>query len=275
MKKNAMTKKIILALTLLAASTVVSANLVPGIGAQAIASDNFAVTGSSCVTDFLIPMASCSYGGASASATVSNGTTANLGDITVQATGNNTGISGVMAGGIIQDTLSFQGNIPANGRGKIEMTATGTLSGSAYASEDLWVGGFNVSGLLTPGNMIQGAVVTGNIQNTCYDPGISSSGSPYGITLCVFSDGHNLGISWDFPLSSVASTGLEFRALLECIAAGAGQTCNYQDPFTITLPAGVTFTSAANQLAPVPVPTAAWLFGSGLLGLIGVARRKQ
>jgi hypothetical protein len=26
---------------------------------------------------------------------------------------------------------------------------------------------------------------------------------------------------------------------------------------------------------PVPVPAAAWLFGSGLLGLIGVARRKQ
>lgn len=26
--------------------------------------------------------------------------------------------------------------------------------------------------------------------------------------------------------------------------------------------------------APVPVPAAAWLLGSGLLGLIGVARRK-
>ncbi len=27
--------------------------------------------------------------------------------------------------------------------------------------------------------------------------------------------------------------------------------------------------------APVPVPAAAWLFGSGLLGLVGVARRKK
>ncbi len=27
--------------------------------------------------------------------------------------------------------------------------------------------------------------------------------------------------------------------------------------------------------SPVPVPAAAWLFGSGLLGLIGIARRKQ
>jgi hypothetical protein len=30
-----------------------------------------------------------------------------------------------------------------------------------------------------------------------------------------------------------------------------------------------------NTAAPVPVPAAAWLFGSGLLGLVGVARRKK
>jgi len=29
------------------------------------------------------------------------------------------------------------------------------------------------------------------------------------------------------------------------------------------------------NLAPVPVPAAAWLFGSGLLGLVGIARRKK
>lgn len=31
----------------------------------------------------------------------------------------------------------------------------------------------------------------------------------------------------------------------------------------------------ALQLAAVPIPAAIWLFGSGLLGLIGIARRKQ
>ena len=42
------------------------------------------------------------------------------------------------------------------------------------------------------------------------------------------------------------------------------------------LPQGVYLTSAQGGTfgAPVPVPAAAWLFGSGLLGLIGVARRK-
>lgn len=33
--------------------------------------------------------------------------------------------------------------------------------------------------------------------------------------------------------------------------------------------------TAANFSATVPVPAAAWLFGSGLLGLIGIARRRQ
>jgi PEP-CTERM motif len=28
-------------------------------------------------------------------------------------------------------------------------------------------------------------------------------------------------------------------------------------------------------LTPVPVPAAVWLFGSGLLGLIGIARKKK
>ncbi len=31
----------------------------------------------------------------------------------------------------------------------------------------------------------------------------------------------------------------------------------------------------AQYVAPVPIPAAAWLFGSGLLGLVGIARRKK
>ncbi len=40
------------------------------------------------------------------------------------------------------------------------------------------------------------------------------------------------------------------------------------------LNAGFNATMTATPLAAVPVPTAAWLFGSGLLGLMGIARRK-
>jgi hypothetical protein len=36
----------------------------------------------------------------------------------------------------------------------------------------------------------------------------------------------------------------------------------------------LAFSANVTNASPVPVPAAAWLFGSGLLGLIGVARRK-
>ncbi|MGB5398540.1 MAG: hypothetical protein WBN96_15445 [Gammaproteobacteria bacterium] len=45
---------------------------------------------------------------------------------------------------------------------------------------------------------------------------------------------------------------------------------------SIQTPGGVTWTSASGVfLSAVPVPAAIWLFGSGLLGLIGVARRNK
>ena len=37
----------------------------------------------------------------------------------------------------------------------------------------------------------------------------------------------------------------------------------------------VTYTIQVESLAAVPVPAAVWLFGSGLLGLVGMARRKK
>jgi hypothetical protein len=89
-------------------------------------------------------------------------------------------------------------------------------------------------------------------------------------------------VSLDLPLSYLDPTylGLNISLGISCGAnlsrAGGSGTCDFTDPLTITLPEGVTFTSASGQfLTSVPVPAAAWLFGSGLLGLIGVARRKK
>jgi hypothetical protein len=59
----------------------------------------------------------------------------------------------------------------------------------------------------------------------------------------------------------------------------------YGDPFTLDysahVPYGESFSGQPYKLhmvgavEPVPLPAAAWLFGSGLLGLLGIARRKK
>lgn len=48
------------------------------------------------------------------------------------------------------------------------------------------------------------------------------------------------------------------------------------DPFDLGGVSSVkAFTALADGFAVVPVPAAAWLFGSGLIGLVGMARRKR
>ena len=52
-------------------------------------------------------------------------------------------------------------------------------------------------------------------------------------------------------------------------------TAMITDPFPGQTPAfGGTMTCTSCEPPPIPVPAAVWLFGSGLLGLVGVARRK-
>ncbi len=46
---------------------------------------------------------------------------------------------------------------------------------------------------------------------------------------------------------------------------------NFTETGILNLPNGLY----ANQVSSVPIPASAWLFGSGLLGLVGVGRRKK
>ena len=47
------------------------------------------------------------------------------------------------------------------------------------------------------------------------------------------------------------------------------------DGWEIPLGRTVNFTNAEINVSAVPVPAAAWLFGSGLIGLVGIARRRS
>jgi hypothetical protein len=72
------------------------------------------------------------------------------------------------------------------------------------------------------------------------------------------------------PTSNIAGVGT--TALYDMTGTGsAGSKLALVSNGTVTLSAaGLTFATS-----PVPLPPAVWMFGSGLLGLVGVARRKS
>ena len=72
--------------------------------------------------------------------------------------------------------------------------------------------------------------------------------------------------------SAVIGPGDAFFEALRSVALGPGSyTIDLEQ--TAGAAGGAYFNMSAGTV--VPLPTAVWLFGSGLLGLIGIARRKQ
>ena len=72
------------------------------------------------------------------------------------------------------------------------------------------------------------------------------------------------------PVSSVrpATSGLPFN-IDEPLLEG------HYDIRAKYLGQGIMEYTYAIEVSPVPLPAAIWLFGSGLIGLIGIARRKK
>jgi hypothetical protein len=61
------------------------------------------------------------------------------------------------------------------------------------------------------------------------------------------------------------------------ISATTGQLMGFLDsgdPFTVSFAQGTSGQISVVSSSSVPIPGAMWLFGSGLLGLLGMARRK-
>lgn len=86
----------------------------------------------------------------------------------------------------------------------------------------------------------------------------------------------SLPVSWDvssltynsFPTTSQTTDGiiiLNFPLSITGTDIASGQSFDY----------GYTASTQTVSAAVVPIPAAAWLFGSGLLGMIGIARRKK
>lgn len=73
-------------------------------------------------------------------------------------------------------------------------------------------------------------------------------------------------------LSNAGSTKVDFFGFTG--NGGSGQVQSYLLG-TASLAADGTLTLAGASTAPVPLPAAVWLFGSGLMGLVGVSRRRK
>ncbi len=227
----------------------------------------------SCNVDLQIPSAFCAGSGyGSAYANMNTGTMTAHYSVPPDSL---MGIGGGGASAFIYDFLKFSGY--SSGQ-HVTIAATGgatvTLpNGFATLGLDL---SFSQDPSAPTGSSFD--IDTFNVQT----PGCMNPSSFPDVTVCRYNNGGSLGASIDFPIDYVnPANGVYLRAYLQCVdhSATGGGACDATDPITITLPSGVTFTSASGQFltapAAVPIPAAGWLFGSGLLGLIGVARRKK
>ena len=80
-------------------------------------------------------------------------------------------------------------------------------------------------------------------------------------------------------MSSVS--GITGDAQTGSFGSSTSAAVNTSDPYSLTILATIEHTGAGQITSfdaiasPIPVPAAVWLFGSGLLGLVGVARRRR
>jgi len=134
------------------------------------------------------------------------------------------------------------------------------IQGDTTAGPSLWYNGY-VSSL--PGLTVGATSVSGST-DVSISPIAFQFNQSFDLTMALFAGvlpySNGAGTS-DF-LNTAKLTGITVYDSL-------GQPLT---TFSITSGSGTTYT--ANGVSAVPVPAAAWLFGSGLLGLIGVARRR-
>ena len=82
-------------------------------------------------------------------------------------------------------------------------------------------------------------------------------------------------VAWGGYWSWSSTYGVPKLIVMDCVNSMPGSSCTgyelvYYGPFVATGP----HAGYIGVVSAVPVPAAAWLFGSGIIGLIGIARRK-
>jgi hypothetical protein len=84
----------------------------------------------------------------------------------------------------------------------------------------------------------------------------------------------NVGGSTDLYGNGILQAGTGLGGVVSLFGATGGGTTGNLETYDLTDNLTLSATGTLQSVAPVPVPAAVWLFGSGLLGLIGVGRRR-
>lgn len=148
----------------------------------------------------------------------------------------------------------------------------------------------NATFFFNPFNFL--APTLGSLAGNAYGPGMYTGGVPVNGTTSLFHF-NVLEAQWGgdyFPLGQDGGAGINFTGMI----SGANTVGNVTT-FTYDMFANHTITTAEDPniagfsgftaewhlqgtgtyVAPVPLPAAVWLLGSGLVGMVGIARRKK
>lgn len=169
------------------------------------------------------------------------------------------------------------------------LTASVLALTSTVANSAVWLPDVNDStGNYQEISFISFGVDSGIYDLVLFDAGTSASTEPSNTSLTLTSVTGIVDISAN-PAPYTASVGAD-TALLGDTAEfelalwnSTSSTFSYVTGFTEIIPGNaytIEFGNVSGEvhgvdLAPIPVPAAVWLFGSGLIGLAGIARRKQ
>jgi hypothetical protein len=211
--------------------------------------------------------------------------------INMQAIGDGMGGSGTLVLGNMLFNWNGNNGIPVSLVLDAEGFFTNGASAATPASDGTYVGATVPGTVNGPGGFagylglgpIPIATTAWNTTSNCSRPGNVNDGAcmglaPSGVLPMVFDNATNTN---DYT----ANTGGNIGGNPFIDGPFTGSNANF-DVVTLTptsfdangfIPPNCDFDPSGNLCAPpaVPVPAAVWLFGSGLLGLVGVARRRK
>jgi len=170
-------------------------------------------------------------------------------------------VSGVSQAAFIDGSVDITGAfVPVNGSGG--QVALGVATGIDFTTLGVVVAS---SGDLSSLTFMTTAVMT--------DFQFSPVLSPNPVTL--WSAGVFSFEMYDVIVNSQSSTNLSLSGQGTVSGTGFDDTPGIWEFTANTASGSSTFSWSSSTVAAVPLPAAVWLFGSGLIGLVGIARRRS